>query len=186
MTIINTIMASRRTVFTMQSLLMLLDISQTNGLPAKLHYYVKQGILLNPRRGIYAKPEYDLREMACAVFQPSYISMEYVLCRSGVTFQYVDEITSISYQNRSLEIDGKIYSFRRINPLVWLNTAGIIQEDNIAIASPERAFLDMLYLSAGNCYFDNLRVLDKTAIRKILPTYNSVTLNNRVKQLMGI
>ena len=61
MTIINSIMASTRTVFTMQSLLMLLDGSQTADLPAKMHYYVKQGGLLNPRRGIYAKSGYDLR-----------------------------------------------------------------------------------------------------------------------------
>lgn len=186
MTIINSIMASTRTVFTMQSLLMLLDGSQTADLPAKMHYYVKQGVLLNPRRGIYAKLGYDLREMACAVFQPSYISMEYVLSRSGVTFQYVDEITSISYQNRSIEIDGKVYSYRRINPMLWTNMAGIIQNDNIAIATPERAFLDMVYLSAGNCFFDNLRVLDKKLIKKILPTYNSATLNKRTKQLINI
>ena len=179
-------MASPRTVFTMQSLLMLLYGSQTADLPAKMHYYVKQGVLLNPRRGIYAKLGYDLREMACAVFQPSYISMEYVLSRSGVTFQYVDEITSISYQNRSIEIDGKVYSYRRINPMLWTNMAGIIQNDNIAIATPERAFLDMVYLSAGNCFFDNLRVLDKKLIKKILPTYNSSALNKRTKQLINI
>jgi len=41
------------------------------------------------------------------------------------------------------------------------NMAGIEQRDNIAIATPERAFLDMVYLSAGQCYFDNLRPLNQ-------------------------
>ena len=59
---------------------------------------------------------------------------------------------------------------------------GIEQRDNIAIACPERAFLDMMYLSAGNCYFDNLRPLSKKRIRELLPFYRSAKLNERVKE----
>ena len=102
-----------------------------------------------------------------------------------VTFQYSSDITCISYQNRTIEVDGKQYVFRRINPMIWTNMVGIEQRDNIAIASPERAFLDMMYLSAGQCYFDNLHPLDKKIIRQILPTYSSPILTKRVEALFN-
>ena len=68
--------------------------------------------------------------------------------------------------------------------MLWANMAGIEQRDNIAIATPERAFLDMVYLSAGQCYFDNLHPLSKRMIRKILPVYNSKALSKRIEALL--
>jgi hypothetical protein len=111
-------------------------------------------------------------------------AVEYVLARAGVTFQYSSEITCISYQNRTIEVDGQAYVFRKINPMIWANMLGIEQRDNIAIATPERAFLDMVYLSAGQCYFDNLHPLNKDLVRQILPTYNSKILTRRVEALL--
>ncbi len=123
--------------------------------------------------------------MACALLKPSYISLEYVLARAGVTFQYSNEITCISYQPRTIEVDGKSYVFRQVNKMIWANMLGIEQRDNIAIATPERAFLDMVYLSAGQCYFDNLHPLNKELIRQILPVYNSQVLTKRLEKIMG-
>ena len=50
----------------------------------KLNYYVLMGKLLNPRRGIYTKPDYNPEELACVVYTPSYISLEYVMQKSGL------------------------------------------------------------------------------------------------------
>ena len=150
-----------------------------------LIYYAKKGILLNPRKGIYAKNDYQEQEMACTLLSPSYISLEYVLSRAGVTFQFSNDITCVSYQNRTIEVDGRNYVFRRINPMIWTNMLGIKQLDNIAIATPERAFIDMVYLSAGQCYFDNLRPLNQELIRQILPVYNSPILTKRVEALLN-
>ena len=150
-----------------------------------LRYYVAKGLILSPRNGIYTKIKYNEQEMACVLLKPSYISLEYVLSRAGVTFQYSSEITCISYQTRTLKVDGKAYVFRKINPMIWVNMLGIEQRDNIAIATPERAFLDMMYLSAGQCYFDNLQPLNKNLIRQILPVYNSPTLTKRVEALLN-
>lgn len=123
--------------------------------------------------------------MACTLLKPSYISLEYVLARAGVTFQYNSEITCISYQTRTIEVDGRAYSFRKINPIIWTNMQGIEHRDNIAIATPERAFLDMMYLSSGQCYFDNLHPLNKKKVQKLLPLYNSPTLTKRVEALLN-
>lgn len=184
MNVLNTILSSSRTVFTPQWLA-LQDINRDReSLNRSLRYYAKTGALSNPRGGIYTKLKYDEREMACTLLKPSYISLEYVLARAGVTFQYSSEVTCVSYQTRTIEIDGTSYVFRKINQIIWANMLGIEQHDNIAIATPERAFLDMLYLSAGQCYFDNLRPLNKNLIRQIVPVYNSPTLAKRVEALL--
>ena len=146
------ILNSTRSVFNVQSLRMLTECEDSKKLTKSLHYYVKEGKISNPRRGIYTKATYDEREMACSLFRPAYISLEYVLQRAGVVFQYDDTITCVSYLNRIAEVDEKIYQFRIINPELWIGMEGIEQNDNILIATPERAFLDMVYLRAGNCY----------------------------------
>lgn len=74
--------------------------------------------------------------MACALLKPSYISLEYVLARIGVTFQFSSEITCVSYQSRMIEVDGHTYVFRQMNKMIWTNMLGIEQRDNIAIATP--------------------------------------------------
>ena len=184
MDVLATILSSSRTVFTPQWLAMMDNSRDKESFRHSLRYYARTGALRNPRGGIYTKPVYDEQEMACTLFKPSYISLEYVLARAGVTFQYSEDITCISYLTRSVTVDGKSYVFRKINPLLWANMAGIEQRDNIAIATPERAFLDMMYLSAGLCYFDNLHPLKPELIRQILPTYHSKILCKRVETLL--
>lgn len=185
MDVLSTILSSPRTVFTAQWLALQDGSRDRLSLGRSLRYYVRTGAIASPRSGIYTKPKYNEQEMACALQKPCYISLEYVLARAGVTFQYSEEITCISYQTRTIEVDGKSYVFRKINPMLWANMAGIEQRDNIAIATPERAFLDMVYLSAGQCYFDNLRPLNQELIRQILPVYNSPILTKRVEALLN-
>ena len=184
MDVLSTILSSSRTVFTAQWLALQDGSRDRLSLVRSLRYYVRTGALRSPRNGIYTKPTYDEQELACTLFKPSYISLEYVLARAGVTFQYSEDVTCISYQTRTIEVDGKSYVFRKINPMLWANMLGIEQRDNIAIATPERAFLDMVYLSAGQCYFDNLRPLNKELIRQILPVYNSKILFKRVEKFL--
>ena len=182
--VLETMLNSTRSVFNVQSLRMLTNCDDSQKLTKSLHYYVKEGKIRNPRRGIYTKSSYDEREMACSVFRPAYVSLEYVLQRSGVVFQYDDTVTCVSYLNRMVEIDGKPYTFRIINPELWIGMEGIERQDNMLVATAERAFLDMVYLSAGNCYFDNLSRLNKSKIKQMLPLYQSKALSARVSDLL--
>jgi hypothetical protein len=184
--LLQTILNSPRTVFTVQSLLMMTGLDNSEKITKSLHYYTNNGKILNPRKGVYTKLKYDEQEMACSLYRPSYISLEYVLQRAGVVFQWDDSITCISYLSRTVEVDNKRYQYRKINPELWIGMEGIEQRDNIAMAIPERAFLDMMYLSAGNCYFDNLHPLSVKKIRDLLPLYRSVKLNERVTKLLNI
>lgn len=184
--ILEVILSNSRTVFNVQTLRMLSECEDSQKLTKSLHYYVKAGKIRNPRRGIYTKATYDEKEMACSLFRPAYVSLEYVLQRAGVVFQYDDAVTCVSYLNRIVEIDEKNYQFRIINPELWIGMEGIEQHDNILIATPERAFLDMVYLSAGNCYFDNLHPLNKTKVKSLLPHYQSKVLTERVTELLNL
>lgn len=172
-------------VFTMQGIAMTYGQElERNTIKNKMIGYVKKGELINPRKGIYAKPGYDEKELACLLYTPSYISLEYVLQRAGIIFQYSDEITSVGNLSRSVEIDGKVYKYRKIKSEILIDTAGIICEGNVNIASPERAVLDTLYLNS-NYYFDNPTSLDKQKVYSLLPIYNSKTLEQRVKKILG-
>jgi hypothetical protein len=145
---------------------------------------VRKGKLLRPRKGVYVKPGYNPEELACTLYTPSYISLEYVLQKAGVVFQYDERITAVSYLSRSVNIEDYTYSYRKIKGEIFIVTQGINQIGNVNIAAPERAFLDMLYLNA-TYYFDNLNPLDKNLITKLLPIYNSKTRTARVEKLFG-
>lgn len=184
--LIQTILNSSRTVFTIQSLMMMSGLQDSKKITKSMHYYATEGKVLNLRRGIYAKLRYEVQEMACVMYRPSYISMEYVLQRAGVVFQWDESITCVSYLSRTVEVEGRVYRYRKINPELWIGMEGIVQRENIAMAVPERAFLDMMYLSAGNCFFDNLRPLSVKRIRELLPLYRSASLKERVAKLLNI
>ena len=183
--LITEMLNSSRTVFTTQSAAMISVGKNREAVVAQLNRYVRRGLLLNPRKGIYAKRSYKVEELACSLYHPSYISLEFVLQRAGVVFQYDDSITSISYLSRTVEIDERIYSFRKIDPRLWGGLDGILMQDNVSIATPERAFLDMVYLSAGNCYFDNLRPLNHRLVSQLLPHYQSQKLTERVTHILN-
>lgn len=150
---------------------------------SKLNYYVKTGKLLNPRKGIYAKLEYDPDELACTLYTPSYISLEYVLQKAGVIFQYNEQITSVSYLSRELVIDKRTYRYRKVKNDILICFDGIKRIENVNIATPERAFLDILYLNS-DYYFDNLNSLNKELVFKYLEIYKSNKLSKRVKSLL--
>ena len=184
--VLRLMLESERTVFQIQSMVLLTGISDGVRLTKMLNYYVKKGEILNPRRGIYTKRIFNAEELACSIFHPSYLSLEYVLGQAGVIFQYDSALTSASYLSRTVEVGAQTYSFRQIKPELWLGFEGIVQKDNICIASAERAFLDMVYLSAGNCYFDNLRPLNKKKVKNLIPTYQSKALEQNVKKILSI
>jgi hypothetical protein len=184
-TIILEIYKTARTVFRINDIALLMGKEKDDILYKSLNYYVKSGKLLNPRRGFYAKKDYKSEELACLLYPPTYISLDYVLQRAGVTFQYDSAITNVSYLTREVEIDNQPFRYRKMKGEILINPAGIIlNQNNINIATAERAFLDMLYLN-GRCYFDNLHILNKKIVAKLLPIYGSQKLVKIVNKLLS-
>ena len=137
----------KRTVFTLQEIAILVNEPDFGRLKQRIHYYVNTGKLQNIRRGIYVKENYSPEELACKIYTPAYISLDYVLQKSGMIFQYGEYITIVSYLRRVIHVDGNEMNYHKIKNTVLYNSAGITMHDNgISAASPERAFLDILYL----------------------------------------
>jgi hypothetical protein len=151
--IILAIYSDNRTVFRLKDVAMLTGETRLQSLNKKLNYHVKSGKLQNPRKGIYTKPNYNPEEMACTVFTPSYISLEYVLQKAGVLFQYDSRITAIGNLSRTIEIQEQIYVFRKIKSSLLIETKGILQKENkVNIATAEKAFLDLVYLNSETLF----------------------------------
>lgn len=183
--IILAIFQDNRTIFRLIDIAMLVGESNFLSLNKKLNYAVRTGKLQNPRKGIYAKPSYNPEELACSIYSPSYISLDYVLQKAGIIFQYDSRITVVSYLSRNINVEKRTYVFRKIKSSALIDTTGIIRQDNhINIASDERAFLDLLYLEK-NYYFDNLNPLNKDIVNKLLPVYQSKALSLRVIKILN-
>ena len=137
----------------------------------RVNYYVQSGDLYPIRRGIYAKDKnYDRFELATKIFTPAYISFETVLGHAGVTFQYYSQIFVASYQTKEIVADGQKIVFKTLKDSILTNSAGIENKENYAIASPERAFLDVVYLSK-EYHFDQLSLLNWDKVNEILAIY---------------
>lgn len=179
-----TLYQSPRTVFSLADVALITGESDTISLTKKLHYQVGNGNLTNPRKGLYTMPIFDPAALACTLYTPSYLSLDFVLQKEGIIFQYDSAITAISYLSRSVEIDRWEIKYRKIKNAVLLNTMGIIsRQDGLNIATAERAFLDMLYLN-GDCHFDSLNTLNKVDVHHLIPLYESKVLLQRVKKLL--
>lgn len=87
-----------RTAFNTNSIALLLNEKRDDSLSKKLNYYVQKGLLLNPRKGIYAKRNYNPEELAGLVFVPSYISLEYVLQQVGRFFCLQNSLNSENFR----------------------------------------------------------------------------------------
>ncbi len=182
--LIFSVYSDKRSVFTLIDIAMLIGETDFKRINERLNYYVGRGKLFRPRKGIYVKQGYNPEELACRLYTPCYISLEYVLQKAGVIFQYDGRITVVSYLSRSVDIEDHRLSYRKIKGEIIVEMQGIIRTGIINIATPERAFLDILYLNPSY-YFDNLNSLDKTLINKLLPTYNSKKLTSRVNNILS-
>lgn len=180
-TLILDIYNSKNSVFSTKDIALLWGESDTELVKMRVYRYVKAGKLHSIRRGLYAKDKnYDKNELAIKIYTPSYISFETILGKAGVTFQHYSQIFVASYLTREIIADGQNYSYRKIKDSVLINNAGIEHKDNYSIATPERAFLDMVYLNK-NYHFDNLSVLDWNKVFEILPIYSNKRMGKEIK-----
>ncbi len=170
-----------KTVFTFKDVLLLWGESDVNFVKKKINRYVKAGKLNAVRRGIYSKDKnYDKYELATKIYTPSYVSLETALGAAGITFQLYGQIFAVSYTTKEIECDGQKYSYHKIKDAILTNQSGIESRENYSIASPERAFLDVLYLNK-EYHFDNLSVLNWEKVYEILPIYGK---NKRMAKMV--
>ena len=119
--------------------------------------------------------------MATKIYTPSYISFETVLAKAGIVFQFHGQIFVASYVTREITTDDQTYSYKRVRDSILTNRIGVEAKDNYYIASPERAFLDVVY-SNKDYHFDNLSPLNWERVFEILPIYENKNMEKKVKR----
>ncbi len=173
---------SPKTILTTKDIALIWEETNTVNLLSKIKYYAKQGSLIRLTRGVFAKDRnYNPRELATSIYTPSYISFETVLREAGIIFQHYDTIFAAGPWPKTLTIDKTTITFRKLKDMVLFSPTGIDNKDTYSIATPERAFLDMLYLSPEH-YFDNLRSISWEKCFAVAPIYHNQQLIKRLKK----
>lgn len=168
------------TVFTLNEISQIFPAISYESLRDRLYYFSKIGKLKRLHQGLYAKEKYDPLELVNKLYKPSYISLETVLAKEGVTFQYYETIFAMSYLKREIKIDNLNIYYRQIKKEVLLNPAGVEEKTGYFIAGKERAFLDAIYLYK-DYHFDNLGGLDWEKIEDLKKIYKNKAFEKRVK-----
>jgi len=179
---VDVLLRSSRTIFSTKDVALLWGEEREDTVSARLNKYVKSGKLIRVRRGLYAKDKnYDKFELATKIYTPSYISFETVLAKAGIVFQFYGQIFVASYVTREVKVDDQTYAYKRIRDSILTNHAGIKAKNDYHIASPERAFLDVVY-SNKDYHFDNLSPLNWERVFEILPIYENKSMEKKVKR----
>ncbi|MBI2415805.1 MAG: hypothetical protein HYV33_04035 [Candidatus Kerfeldbacteria bacterium] len=180
---IKSLYTSHQTVFRPQDLSLLWNIQKPAYLKTKIQRAITSGILLRLRRGLYALQEnYNEFEAANKLVSPSYISLRTVLAKAGAVFQYDSAIYSIARTQKELAVHKQKFVYHKIRDDIFFQKAGLIVEDNVTLATPERALLDLLYLYP-NASVDHLSVISKDICVELLPLYKNQALTKRLYYL---
>ncbi len=170
-----------KTIFTNKDLALIWKETNTDNLKAKIAYYVKQGTLTRLTRGVFAKDKnYNPKELATSIYRPSYVSFETALREAGMIFQHYDTIFIAGSWSKTIIVDKTTITFRKLKDRVLYNSMGIEQQEAYSIATPERAFLDTIYLFP-NFYFDNLRPINWDTCFELIKIYDNKQLMRRTK-----
>jgi hypothetical protein len=145
------------TVFSTADIKKALNIKNDKSLYNAISYAINTQELYKISDGIYSfDNNYSKKEFANKFRSPSYISLYTVLQETGVIFQPYTSIYVISNRSEEVTVENQKYIYRKIKDNILLNPFGIIQNENISIATKERAICDILYLD-GEQFFDNVR-----------------------------
>lgn len=173
---------SPKTILTSKDLGLIWQETNKNNLKAKIAYYGKRGALIRLARGVFAKDKnYNPKELATSIYTPSYISFETALREAGVIFQHYDTIFVAGPWPKTITVDKTKITFRKLKDTVLFSPAGIENKNTYSIASPERAFLDMIYLFPEH-YFDNLQSVNWEKCAELVTIYNNQQLVKRLKK----
>jgi predicted transcriptional regulator of viral defense system len=156
----------------------------------QLSRWVSEGKILQIKRGLYvvAKP-YRNKEphpflIANMIKKASYISLQSALEYYGIIPEYVPKITSVTTE-RPEEISTRLGSFlfkHLKKELFWgYKEQEIIKGTGVFIATPEKALLDLIYLTPDSdnlAYIEELRLQNSEKLDTDLLTYYS----NRFKK----
>ena len=164
-----------RDFLTIEELEKITDLKR-NYLYLQLSRWVKSGVLGRIARGIYIVPgaNIEIEKVASFLYPPNYLSFESALALYGVLNLVPYTLTfATTRRTKTYEIEEREVLFRQIKKSLFF---GYEEKKGIYIASPEKAFLDQLYMvKKGLALIPmneiDLKKLSKNKIKKLLPSF---------------
>lgn len=157
-------------VFHTKDLANLWRVKSPNTLHTALKRYVKRGLLFRIYRGFYSlKSAQEINPLFLgikALHEFSYVSTESVLAREGIVSQVSDKITLVSSKSKRFSINNSHYLSRKLADCYLFNPAGVISENGIRIATPERAVADLLYFNP-RFHFDGASLVNWRKVKSL-------------------
>lgn len=116
--------------------------------------WVKKGLLIKLRQGMYCFKEYFGRSgfelfIANRMYQPSYISLYTALSYYGLIPETVVQITSVTaLKTARFENPFGMYTYSSVKPdlMFGYDIKPITPERSLLMATPEKSLIDLLYL----------------------------------------
>lgn len=152
--------------------------------------YVKKGLLVRLKRGLYARTEKlanldqeDLFRIANFLQVPSYISLTTALSYHGLTTQVqrgVFESISVK-RTRKFEVSKFTFNYVKIRSDLY---KGFERVDDVFIALPEKALLDSFYLASFGRYSFDVSSLDLAKVSTKVYEKLSLPFPPRVRKFM--
>lgn len=159
-----------------------------NSLSVAVSRLLKSGKIISLVKGIYAVDiaKISWEKFAVEIYAPSYLSFEWALGHYDILSQKTYGLTlATTRQTKKIGTPAGMIIYRHVKPnLFW----GYKKEDGSLMAEPEKAFLDLAYLSLnGYAKFDldemNLDLLDKKKIKAYLKKIKSSKLFSLISKL---
>lgn len=180
--------------------------ASADSLPAlrlQLSRWVKAGKLIQLAKGLYtlAEPYRKIRVhpfvLANAMKKASYVSLQSALAHFGMIPEHVPTVTSVTTQRpQRVETPLGAFAFRRIKKS-WFHSykqVDLGRSQQAFVATPEKALLDLVYLTAGSDSLDlltelrlqNLERLDLAVLTSLAEAAGSPKLRRAAKRIVRL
>jgi predicted transcriptional regulator of viral defense system len=192
---------AREPVFT-SSLLRAGNVSSTD-LRVGLSRWVKAGRVIQLRRGVYAlasafrKSDPHPFLVANALRKNSYVSLQSALSHYGLIPEQVPVVTSVTTARpEDLRTELGTYAFRHIKPANFFGyrRVEVSRDQEAFVATPEKALLDLLYLTPGGererylreLRLQNTEVIDPTQLSKFSSRMGTPKVRRAAERILRI
>lgn len=180
------LLSTSQTVFSVDDLAILWQISDRSKLWELIKYYIRTNRLDKVHRGVYAiSGKFSPFEAAIKLFPPAYISFTTALAQHGAFYQYSNEVHAMAQASKRFKLaNGQIIIYHQLRNEILLNQLGIEKTDGYWIASLERAICDTSYLipSFG---FETMGNVNPNFLEELSKIYGKA-LQKRIKRIASL
>ncbi|MBU2564092.1 hypothetical protein KKA23_00690 [Patescibacteria group bacterium] len=165
-------------------------ISKLNNASLKvaINRLIKNKELIRITKKVYTTNinDVDWKNLSIDIYSPSYISFEYALSFYNILSQKPLHLTlATTKRSKTIETEANNLMYKHIQKKMFWGYVQYHKDSNYLMANPEKAFIDLAYLSLnGYAKFDpeemNLKILKKNRIKEYLKKINNKKLTKLI------